>query len=155
MRRLERDAEAGAHRRLGAGHPLIPGFFYLFFARDVSDVDDRRQNAALVATRHCQALVDAFERLAGLLVKTRIAVRRYRDRKDKTVVNDSTAAGRRQAGETCDHGELLPGSVRPRHKVHNEKPGASAGFSDCILAECRHQCLTASFTASLKPPTAF
>ena len=63
VRMFEIDAETGAHRRIGGIHPFIPSFVHLFFAADVGNVHDRRQDAALVRARQRQALVDALSAL--------------------------------------------------------------------------------------------
>src|SRR5450755_509987 len=107
MRRFELDADAGPHRWIFGIDPFVPGAVHLVLALHVGDVDDGREDPALVRTAQCEALVDPRERLDGLLVQ-RGGDRIGRDRHGEyqIVVNHGAAAGWRETGKATDHGLL-------------------------------------------------
>src|ERR1700722_19287930 len=134
MRRFKLDADAGAHRRIFGVDPLVPGAVHLAFLLHVGDVDDRREDFAFVGAAQCEALVDATERLDGLLVQggsDRIG--RDRHGKHEAVVHDGAAAGGREAGKTVDHGLLHWGYARSRCLAMTGKyaPPEPASIASC------------------------
>ena len=64
---FQRHADAGALRRIGLIHPLVPGLVHLRLAAHVGDVDGRTQDTRLVGARLRQRAVDDHERIARLL----------------------------------------------------------------------------------------
>jgi hypothetical protein len=68
MRRFELDADTGAHRRVRCVDPFVPSAIHFTFPLDVGDIDDGREDLALVRTAERKAFIDAGERLGGLLV---------------------------------------------------------------------------------------
>src|ERR1700676_4451214 len=127
MRRFEFNADAGPHRWIFGVDPFVPGAVHLAFALHVGDVDDGRQNPALVRAAQRKTLVDPPECLDGLLVQRggdRIGRDRYREY--QVVVNDGAAAGRREACKGADHwvapfrSRLANGRV-PRHPMARDR----------------------------------
>ncbi len=65
---FERDPERCAVSGVLAVHPLAPSAVHLTLLRDVGDVDEGRQDAALVGSGLGEVCIDRDERLLGLLV---------------------------------------------------------------------------------------
>src|SRR5258708_7020230 len=108
MRRFELDADAGPPRRVFCLHPFLPGAGPLPPFPPIADIDDGREDPALVRAAQREALVDARERLHALLVhRGSDGIGRDRHGEHEAVVNDGAAAGWRQARKAADHG-LLP-----------------------------------------------
>src|SRR5258708_10989349 len=107
MRRLELEADAGPHRRIFGVYPFVPGAVHLALSLHIADIDDGREDPALVRAAQREALVDARERLHGLLIhRGRHGIGRDRHGEHEAVVNDGAAAGCRQARKAADHGLL-------------------------------------------------
>src|ERR1700688_3843903 len=132
MRRFEIDADASPHRRVGGVNPFVPGAVHLPLPLHVGDVDDRRENLALVGAAQREALVDAMERLDALLVhRGGYWIGRNRHGENEVVVHDGAAASRRQAWKALDHGCLPPSiyfaitGIRVRHRSLPATPSRS------------------------------
>src|SRR6202043_946337 len=95
---------AGPHRWIVGVDPFVPGAIHLALPLHVGDVDDGREDLALVRAAQREALVDAGERACALLVH-RGGHRIGRDRhgEHEIVVNDGAAAGWREARKGIDH----------------------------------------------------
>ena len=72
MRRFEIDADAGPHRRIPGVDPFVPGAIHLALPLHVGDVDDGREDLALVRAAQRKALTHLikglFDGSPGLLV---------------------------------------------------------------------------------------
>src|ERR1700744_5738210 len=68
MRRLQLDADAGPHRRIGLVDPFVPGAVHLALPRHVIDINDGLQDLAFVGATQREALIDAGKGFDALLV---------------------------------------------------------------------------------------
>src|SRR3984957_6864313 len=107
MRRLQFDADAGPHWRIGPVPPLVPGAVHFVLQSHAVDIDDSRQNLAFVGSTEREAFINSRQRFHTLLIhRWRDRIGRDRYGKYKVVVDDRAAPGGREAWKTIDHGEL-------------------------------------------------
>src|SRR3984885_2877838 len=108
MRRLQFDADAGPHRRIGPVHPFVPGAVHLALQRHAVDIDDSRQYLAFVGSTKRKAFINSRQRFRTLLIHRRCdRVGRDRDGEYETVVDDRAAAARGETWKAADHGERV------------------------------------------------
>src|SRR5689334_20341938 len=138
VRRFEIDADASAHRRVLAIDPLIPSPVHLGLALDVGDIDDRREDSALVRAAQREAFVDTGERLHALLIhRGSDRIGSDRDGENKIVVRDRAAAGGCETGKARDHGLppfLLGYSTVIASEAKQSSFASAVRMLDCFVA---------------------
>ena len=94
---VQRDADAGALRRVGLVHPLVPGAIHLGLATHIGDVDRGAQDARLVRADLGQCAVDGRQRITRLFVEGWRLRRRGVDRIYEVAMRHRATAGCRSA----------------------------------------------------------
>src|SRR5580698_3167509 len=101
MRRLQFDADAGPHWRIGPVHPLVPGAVHFALQSHAVDIDDSRQDLAFVGSAERKAFINSRQRFHTLLIhRWRDRIGRDRHGKYKVVVDDRTAPRGRKTRKT-------------------------------------------------------